>query len=770
MNDPGANPSSAAAARIFRPIVVIPALLLVALGGAWLLPPNVTLGAAHTDLIGQFVAWRAFAADSIRAGDFPLWNPYTYSGQPFLGGFQSALLYPPNAVFLVLPLSRAITFTILAHLLLLGAGVAWWSNRRGLHPAAGVTTAIAFALSGVVLPHVYAGHLSNLCTMAWVPWAFAGLETWWRERRASGLLLASAAIALQILAGQVQYVFFFGVAAGVHAVAAMIFEPAARRRALLGLAAGCLGAVALAAAQILPGFEAAKEGVRQGALDYRFASAFALPPENVFTALVPGFFGELKPGGAAYWGRCYLWEMSIYLGIGGIFFAAAAVGRRDSRQFPRIDLLAAALLLLLALGRHLPIYSLLYAHVPGFSQFRGMSKFTFPALLLATMAAAAGIDAVLRRDGHLRTLAVSALALGVLLAVFGAWFHFQPEAVRGIFEWIRARANDDLIAPATFPDGGAAQAVGALSLGAALCAALGACLWLAKSHVAARWLAVALLPLDLLLFARTTLATTPVDAAMPRELRDFVAHHPGEYRVLNLARPNGGHLLGAPDLWGNDPGVLRRYAEFMTFTQGGDPNAATQNLAFGALDRLYAMLRCRYAFVPTATGVNIVDFPNPLPRLLFVSEFQVMPDRDAIFRTLREPQFDPQKRVVLEQSPSPAPAAGAPAGHIRVVRSDNDTLALEAEVDRATLLLITDLFSTGWRVRALPGSTQSRYELMPANYILQAVPLAAGRHALELAYQPRTLKTGAIISILAWLTLLVTGVRMSGRSRPRTAA
>ena len=68
-------------------------------------------------------------------------------------------------------------------------------------------------------------------------------------------------------------------------------------------------------------------------------------------------------------------------------------------------------------------------------------------------------------------------------------------------------------------------------------------------------------------------------------------------------------LTGRYDVWGYDPGVLRRYAEFMTFTQGGDPDHAGEYLRFllpapggGApklrLHRLYAMLRLRYVFVP----------------------------------------------------------------------------------------------------------------------------------------------------------------------------
>ena len=51
------------------------------------------------DLFNWFYPWRVFAADSLSRLDFPLWNPYSYSGTPFLANMQSGLLYPPNVVF-----------------------------------------------------------------------------------------------------------------------------------------------------------------------------------------------------------------------------------------------------------------------------------------------------------------------------------------------------------------------------------------------------------------------------------------------------------------------------------------------------------------------------------------------------------------------------------------------------------------------------------------------------------------------------------------------
>jgi hypothetical protein len=36
-----------------------------------------------------------FVADSLRAGQFPLWDPYTFCGNPIFANIQTALFYPP---------------------------------------------------------------------------------------------------------------------------------------------------------------------------------------------------------------------------------------------------------------------------------------------------------------------------------------------------------------------------------------------------------------------------------------------------------------------------------------------------------------------------------------------------------------------------------------------------------------------------------------------------------------------------------------------------
>ena len=407
------------------------ALTVAVAATLFLVPSGLAFGSELGDLPGQFASWRAFAVDSLRAGHFPLWNPYTYSGEPFLGGFQSALLYPPNLLFLLLPLPRAIDLSVLAHLLILGWGMWVWAERRRLHPLAGFLAGAVLVLSGVVYPHVFAGHLSNICTMAWSPWILSGLESWWTDRRRAGLFEASGAICLQILAGHSQYVFLTALAAGLFGLLSSIAEPSVRRRALPAVAACYLGAALLAAAQLFPGFAAIGESARQ---DQSFvqASVFSFPPENFLTLFAPGFFGD--PLHTAYWGRWYIQEMTVFIGAAGVVLVLVGSTHPAHGRRGRWDLAACGLLLLLAMGAYTPLYHPLYDFVPGFRLIRGMSKFTFPALLFAALALGAGVDALIRREPIRRSVIWFALGLALALAVTGFLLGAHPE---WIGDWMR---------------------------------------------------------------------------------------------------------------------------------------------------------------------------------------------------------------------------------------------------------------------------------------------------------------------------------------------
>jgi hypothetical protein len=728
--------------------IVAASFAAIALALVFMLSPDVLLSARDSDMTSEFVSWRAYLAETLHAGHLPLWNPFTYAGQPFLGGFESAVLYPPNLLFAFMPLARALNFSMLLHLIILGWGMAQWALTRGLHPWAAGLAGLVVPLTGAVFPHLYAGHLSNICTMAWVPWTFLGLEVWTRQGGYRWLLLASAAVCLQILAGQVQYCFFAAVAAGAQAILISATDPAARRRAFPGVVFCYLGATALGAAQLLPGMVEAAEGTRQQTLDYSFASMFGFPPENLLTTIAPTFFGGRTQ--SIYWGRSYFWEMSLFIGASGLLLIAVALFDKN-RKLRELgcDLVLVGLLLVIALGVHTPLFKPLYDFVPGLGHFRGWSKFIFPAALFLVLLIATGADTLLRGDRP-RQAALTGVFLGFATSGAGAILVGWPQSIKWLFLGVLMSGENYLPIPLLsqpyFIQHAGRHAGLSLGLAGLILLAMGIILLLINRWPFLRWGALAVLPIEMLGFAATQITTSHLSDAMPDSLRQFIAARPGDYRVLNLFRPNNGFLLGASDLGGNNPGVLRRYAEFITYTQGGDPDHVTQYLSITKVHPRYSMLRLRYIFGPL--GVTASPYP-PMPRLLLVSDWQVLNGRDAIFSALNDPRFNPSTTVLMESEPEPRPELGA-TGSATLMSALPDALTIEVDTDKPTLLLITDLYARGWRAEPLSGSVQQSYQLAPADYILRVVPLMAGHHRLRVVFAPTSFLVGIGISAVAW--------------------
>jgi hypothetical protein len=746
--------------------MVVTGMVLAALALVFLLPSDALIAGRNTDMVSEFVAWRAFLGDSLRHCHLPLWNPYTYSGQPFLGGFESAVLYPPNLLFAVLPLPPALNFSLLLHLILLGWGMERWARARGLHPWAAALAGLVMPLSGPVFPHIFAGHLSNICTMAWAPWIFLGLESWRQQGSHRGLFLASAAICLQLLAGHVQYFFYTAVAAGLQALIVTVADPVARRRAIPGVLGCYLAGALLGAAQLLPGLDALHEGMRQNGLDYHFAAWFSFPPENFLTIVAPDFFGTISMAGvegtsgqSVYWGRCFFWEMSFYIGAVAPLLIAVALAKSGHRRQVTLDLVTSGLLLILALGSHTPVFNLFYYFVPGFGHFRSWSKFIFPATLFLVLAMAARADSLLRSKPPPRGVAWAGVIAGDTTLFAGIILLFAPNILGGFLRFI-ASTNESYLPPDFFTN---AERVHTASLTAGLSLILagttllvaGSCLYFQEKSALLRFALPLILAIELLVFAYRLIPVAHLSDAMSDPLHQFITSHPGDYRVLDDYRSNNGYLLGKSDISGDNPSALRRLGEFMNFVHGDNPDRATQYLPFNQRDRLYALLRLRYVIWVVGDSYHIVENTTPpLPRLSLIGHEQVVPGRDALFAALRNPAFDPMKTVLLETSPYPAPTPGV-TGTARLVSEQPDELEIEADTNHAALLLVTDLYAKGWKAESFAGSAQNSYQVLPADYILRAIPLAAGHHHLRIVYSPITFPIGLRLSVGTWIVWLV---------------
>ena len=719
------------------------------------------LSQPETDLFACDVPLKSYGYEHLKKGIVASWNPHIWSGVPFFAGFDTGLLDPLNVVFLLLPFEKAMNLVLALHTWVLGAGMFFLARQRGLHPLAGFLAGAVMMFSGSYFLHIYSGHPNNISAMSMAPYLYLAAGLIGEGRMRQGWLIGSGALAMQLLSCQAQYVFYTCLGVLLYSLLNMV-SVRERIKYLAVLAAMVAAGVAMAAVQLLPARAFIAESLRSAkGMPFEFAAMFSFPPENVLTLLAPFFFGDMSR--VAYWGRCYLWEMVPFISVTALLLAVYGLCRGPG-WVRRVALPMILVTFVLALGAHTPLFRFLYDHVPGFNGLRGNSKFAFQTTIFLTLVAGVGLDALIRQPARLRLTAGCAAVAALLLLLAGLWI--SAAASGGWVGWAQipqaiGKTGETYLPPATLQDAAFLREAGTFAArGLFVAAATFFLIGLILCSLAPkpRWMVSALCGLalaEVFCFARILNPHFNLPEQYVRTgvtaVRDFLAARPGDYRIFFPSNPNAAMAIGVQNIWGYGSTPLKRYVEFMGFTQGVDPDQANQYVPFRSLHRLYSMLRCKYAFVPGANGMQVVETSDQMPRVSLISEAQVVAGRDEIFAAMEDAFFEPRQTVILETAPNPAPVKSDSPGVVKITGSGIDFLEIEAEVASPTILLVTDVFTSGWRARALPGSSQQRYEVVPANYILRAIPLAAGSHRIRMEYTSPGLALGLGVSAFAWI-------------------
>ena len=749
------------------------ALMVVALfADVLFVPGNKVAAYQRSDINMYFSASRSFGFGQIARGNIPLWNPHAFSGSTFVGNFQSALFYPPNLVYLVLPLAKAFNADLALHVLLFGLLTFAWARGRGQRaPAAALAGSVAMFGSAFYL-HVYAGHLTMLAGFAWTPLLFLAIDKTFEKPRISWLFPGVLAVTMQILAGLPQVLLVTTASAALYVWLRLLelmwkrHKPGAPSFWLVtaALAVMAIAPLFLGAIQLWPGLQAAALSTRGGGVPLDFATSFSFPRANLMMLLAPHIYGGDPT--ATYWGRWLFWEVSLYVGVAALVLAAYGASR--SKAYWYFAPVAAALLLI-ALGRYVPLYKWLYGAIPGFDSFRGPARFLTPVSLLLALLAGAGADTLLAMPRGRRPFAFVPLCLALVMAVSAALVRhavFDPawqDTLVKAASLIRyepphlLRMSSEAVRAYGF------NSAGHLAFSALLLLALGL-LWAVSGRFRlATYLIVLLAIGEVFVFGwRHRGEFDLVPETLPH-LQQFQAIHGEEARILHLA-PTHPQLGTAQlyDVWGYDPIVNRRYAEFFARSAAisrpllgaGITNSFLAKARPGPLTRLLRL----EATVQKNGSINEMP-PNlqPLPRFLLVHHYQLAPNFKETIEAMENPQFDPLEVVVLQANPDPEPVLDpfANAGKVDILESGAGHAVLDIALEAPAILLNTDAYAPGWRAVPLIKGPQNSYRVMRADYAIRAIPLAAGHHRIRIEYAPPAFIAGRTASLISAALLAI---------------
>lgn len=800
----------------FLPEFIIAAILLAlaTLGFFWqiLFTPATWQPAGGGDLAPFLYPNYYFAAQSLRQGIIPLWNPHLYSGTPFAADIQSGLFYPVNLlIFLLVPhlTYEWLEYLAIFHFWLAGATmygclrllrpptakpdgslVTLHASVRSLplgplSPLAAFAGALAFEFSDLFIVHF--GNLNMIAVAAWLPLIFL-LFHYSLHQKSLGLAAASGAVlAIATLAGHIQITLFILLTLGLYTLWHSRFwildlrfwvgqrgdktpedltstnptkltanPPSSILHPLSSILLTLLVTIGLSALLLFPAYEFSRYTPR-AELPYAEAAQYSLHPAQLIGLLVPNYFGRDPALHWGPWARVetgYIGIMTLLLAlIGALFYP----GRLKS-FFIGLGLIA----LLLAMGGYTLLHGWLYATLPGFDQLRAPARFILLLDFSLAALAAFGLNILLQPLDE-----ATRISLGKLLKIL-VWSLGGLIVIAAPLSYFALLITQDRN-PAIFNR--AAGAVAGVTTFAFFVIAALVVLYLIYNH----WLrekqvgitAIALIALDLFTLGYNVDVghTSPVKGFDHPAALAFLRSDPSLYRlevttdVWQAWQPNTALLHGLYDVWGlYNPLTL---ADTTLYWEGAPPRR-TGRYNFLGIKYIIAGKAGAPAdgnIVPVFDGdpdINIYLNQDALARALFVSQATIVPTHDAAWQALRADDFNPAATVILEEDPSAplllrslAPLP-QPTSTLSILHYDLHTVTLAVETDQPGYLVLADAYYPGWQA-TLDSQPTSMWR---ANYAFRAVYVPAGQHTVQFVFDPVIWKVGVAVSGMTLLGLV----------------
>jgi hypothetical protein len=320
------------------------------------------------DLTSYHFPMKHIVRDAVRSGELPYWNPFYSAGQPLAANPAYELFYPLQWLVVLLPFAYAFQLHIIIHFALAAIGAFLLIRSFGVKAPAAAIGAAAFVFGGPYLS--LSSKLPLLFSMSWMPLVLLLTRRAIDRGSVARIFAAAAAISMQLIIGEPTIVIQTWALIAGYAVYRLIeARGSGRWRAIvlpifLPIMACGATAVLIAAVQLLPAIDFARDTVRSRGLSFRAVADWSFPFVRLEEMLLPSLFHHVtgSDGQAAirtlYTGRIVPFLFEIYCGALFVIVAFAGVLARVRGRW--LFLLAFCGSIVVALGDHTPILRLLY--------------------------------------------------------------------------------------------------------------------------------------------------------------------------------------------------------------------------------------------------------------------------------------------------------------------------------------------------------------------------------------------------------------------------
>jgi len=718
------------------------------------------------DVIAEIYPWRFFSIDQLKQGSIPFWNPYNFSGNPQMADFQTAIFYPLNLFYLLLPFNLAWTLIVMSQPLLAALFMYWFLKKgTGLKDFPALIGGIAFGFSSYMTVWIEYGNIGS--TMLWLPLILLLTKYLSQKIQLKIIIALVLSLSVAILAGYIQGVFYIYALCFFYYLYLIFARKRFKqlKRHIIFLVS--LGVpILLTAFQILPTLQLFAGSTRSAYTLAQIGKNLA-PFQYLITVAIPDFFGN--PATRNYWIDGTYIERVMYPGIVILFFAVATIFNKVKFIEKKFFLITAIVSLFIA--TNLPLVKYFYLiPIPVISTTvptRELSIFIFSLIVLGAI----GLQQFIEEKSFKK------------LFIFG-YFGFV------VLIWVLV-----LVLIRVYPTLSVNLKISEhnLILPSVLVLFTILAIWLKKINLKISLIVILLLIIfDLFYSFNKITPFSPSALIYPKTpVISYLQQNAGINRYWGYgsayiqANYESVDQTFSPE--GNDPLHVSRYGELIASSKDGQfpktPPRPDANIAPGYGDNnlktnyfrkrildlfgikyvlnyedmpdawqeadLDTFPKEQYALVYKVFPWQVYENKNALPRFFLANNFVVADSKQQALSDIYNQNIDLRKTLILESNLNFLIDSNA-KGNVELVSYKPNNVIFKTKSSGNSLLFLSDNYFSDWEV--LIDGQQSK--ILIADYSFRAVAIPKGNHKVEFFYNPKQFKLGGIISLATLIMVL----------------
>ncbi|MFH1867730.1 MAG: YfhO family protein [Candidatus Omnitrophota bacterium] len=732
---------------------------------------------------------RSFVADTFRAGEIPLWNPFLFCGTPLHASIQNSVFYPFSIIYYVMEdTAKGFGYFIILHLFLCGLFTYLFMKSIGASKEGSFLAAFCFTFSGYVISAI--NLTISLNSVTWFPLVMLLFFKAIKERSYRYSSFLAIALTLMFLAGDPSIVI--STLAIIFLVSGYLFtERLIKRKSADGFIVYNLLTTfslffLLGAFQSIPALEYYIRTARTS-MNWQEASVWSVPFSDLISLVVP-YFNDLSCYYQNYWDR-QAWLDNYYVGITTIFLACFCLPMIKKVKIIKFFYITCFITIAVCLGKNFILYPFLYKVIPFVRIMRYPVRFFYIFTFSVCVLAGLGLDRLKAAisSPRMKRIAGIFLVIGFIASILAIMLtYFSDTIAKPIIDKVVELKTGEAFNLEEFPSLVYCDIIN-LRRTLLYVGAFGLFLFLwtrVRSKRFMPYLILLLVGFDLLL---TNIGYEPLVKASyfkePTENIRYVLKDKSLFRIFpspysydrfTWVHEGGRHEsikstkdyfvnnrmmeFGLYDMWGYDSTTLSRNRQIGHFIYNlkdpGDTNI------LGLLNVKYISSK-KGMELPGFEKVNespyAAVFKNAkcLPRAQLIRNVRLFNKDEDILKYVCSKDFDADNEIVFERISGIKESSGIESAlkqdRVDILEYGPHTVGISIFAKKPAFLLLSDTYYPGWKV-FVDGEEKKIYR---ADYFLRAVRVSEGEHKVRFIYDPFSFKAGSVITIVTLIILII---------------